>query len=101
MIEYAVKRDGRWRILDAGPGTMIAFEDEFEQSMPDGPEGAHMWRHLLWIAHRELAPETEFQDWVQAVTDVTGDDDRIADIRNELGAAQDPPSLAVMGGATE
>lgn len=100
MIEYAVKRDGRWRILDAGPGTLIAFEDEFGQSMPDGPEGAHMWRHLLWIAHRELASDQEFGEWVQGVTDVTGDDDRIAEIHAELDASRDPP-LAAIGGVNE
>jgi hypothetical protein len=84
MITYAVKHGDSWHVLDVGPGTMIAFEDAFGQSMPDGTDGGHMWRHIAWIAHQELAPDEPFELWVRGLSDLTGDDDRIAAIRSEL-----------------
>jgi hypothetical protein len=84
MITFAVQHGGRWHVLNAGPGTMIGFEDEFGKSMPDGTDGAHMWRHIAWIAHRELAATEPFDEWIRTLTDLTADDDRIAEIRAEL-----------------
>jgi hypothetical protein len=101
MITYAVKYGGQWHLLDAGPGTMIAFEDEFGQSLPDGPrEGGHMWRHVAWIAHRILAPDLDFAAWADQLEDLTGDDDRLAEIREELGQTEkDPTPLQAASGA--
>ena len=110
MITYAVKHGGRWRVLDVSPGTMVRFEDEFGQSMPDGTDGGHMWRHIAWLAHQSLDRDVPFDQWLADLEDLTGDDARLAEIRAELQgkvvdepaaeAEPDPTPLRAASGAT-
>jgi hypothetical protein len=94
VITYAVEYGGRWHLLEVAPGTMMAFEDEFGQSLPDDPRqpGSKTWRQIAWIAHRVLAPDKHFGTWVDQLTDLTGDEERVAEIRAELDQARPEPA---------
>ena len=86
-----VYTDGRKEVVNAGrPADLIAFADTFDKT---GPSEPHAIKELAWLAHRALRIEQPLEEWVDTLDELTGNDERIAEIQAELDA-QDPGGAA-------
>lgn len=84
-ITVVVERDGAATVENIGrPSGLVAFGDKWGKSAPT------TYGEVAWLAHRVLAAEVPFQEWLDSLDELTANDDVVERVQRELHAQLSP-----------
>jgi hypothetical protein len=89
-----VMRGGEARVVDVGaPATLVWLSDTYPHAQMDESALAN-YALAARLAHHVVAPEEPFEQWIERVEYLSGDDDDVAELREEIAASNGSPTPA-------